>query len=96
MWMENATGEFERCVSDEAFFIKPRCESRARRLSNRADRYKMLSSGRGKGETSLVTVGSVTKPTRKALILGSVGLPKIRNPESGIRNPESGILDLKS
>ena len=52
MWMENTTSEFERYVSDEAFFIKPRYESCARGLSNRADRYKMLSSARGEGETS--------------------------------------------
>ena len=51
--MENTTRELERCFSDEAFFIKPKYESRARGLSNQADRYKMLSSGRGKRETRL-------------------------------------------
>ena len=49
--MENTTTEFELRVSDGTLFIKPKCQSRARGLSNRADRYKMLPSGRGKGET---------------------------------------------
>ena len=53
MWMENTTTEFELRVSDVAFFIKPKYQSRARGLSNRADRYKMLPSGMGKGETRL-------------------------------------------
>ena len=35
------------------FLIKPRYDSRARGLSNRTDRHKMLSSGRGKRDTKL-------------------------------------------
>ena len=63
MWMENTTKELKRCVSDEAFFIKPRYESRARGLSNRADRYKILSAGRGKGETRLDKTNLACVPT---------------------------------
>ena len=69
MWMENTTREFERCVSDDAFFIKPRYENRARGLSNQADRYTMLSSGRGKAETRLDKTNLAWLPTVEFLEL---------------------------
>ena len=44
MRMENTNREFELRVSDVAFFIKPKYQSRARGLSNRTDRYKMQNA----------------------------------------------------